>query len=210
MNLSEILKTIREEIENDDKARERVLPITREIVRLCSQSVKATHRGQYDEAARLLEDACKMMAQASSEATSSEFISRTRILDAAYQELAEAANLLSIIQGRGFVAPEEIGVSTRPFLTGLADTIGELRRAVLDALRSDNISRASELLDIMEDILDELLTFDFPEALIPELRRKCDVARALIERTRGDLTTGVLQEKLIREIKNFEERLNRD
>ncbi len=209
MSLTDILKGIREEIERDDATREKILPLAREIVRICSQSVKATHRGQYDEATRLIDEACKTIRVATAEVASSEFMSKTRILDTPYQELAEAANLLSLLRGNGFVTPTELGVSTRPFLIGLADLIGELRRAVLDALRSGNIARASELLEIMEEILDELLTFDFPEALVPELRRKCDVARALVERTRGDLTTAVQQERLIREIKNFEEHLDK-
>jgi translin len=205
MKLSEILQPLREEIEKDDGVREKVLPLARAAVRKCSESIKESHRGNYEEAARLLAEAKETVEEAANLRKESKFLSSSRSLDTAYQELAEAANLLSLLKDGVYSPPKKHGIPSRPFLTGLADTVGELRRAVLDSLRNDDVERATVLSGFMEEILDELGTFDFPNALVPELRRKCDVARSIIERTRGDLTTAIQQAKLIKELKTFED-----
>ena len=205
MKLSEILQPLREEIEDDDTVRENVLPLARSAVRKCSESIKESHRGNYEGAAKLLTEAKEVVERAAGSRIESEFLSSSRSLDTAYQELAEAANLLSLLKDGVYASPKNYGIPSRPFLTGLADTVGELRRAVLDALRNDNIERATVLSGFMEEILDELGTFDFPNALVPDLRRKCDVARSIIERTRGDLTAAIQQAKLIKELKSFED-----
>jgi len=207
MDLERVLASIKTEIENDDSIRERTLPLAREAVRKCGESVKWAHKGDFTNASRLLQDCREILARADDEVAHSKYMSDSRILDAAYQELAEATNVVSLLKEDSFSSPSESGIPSRPYLTGLADAVGELRRAVLDALRADNIARAERLLELMEQILDGLLAFDFPNALIPDLRRKCDVARSIVERTRGDLTAGVQQTKLVGELKKFEERV---
>lgn len=206
MSLSKILAKLREEIEADDKVRESVLPLSREIVRRCGLAIKETHRSNFDEASKLVNEAHEMMQEAAAQVSQSDFISKAKILDTAQQELAEASNVLSLIKHGEFTNPTKLDIPARPYLTGLADAIGELRRAVLDRLRSGDVKYGERLLSVMEDALDELNAFDFPNALIPDLRRKCDVARALIEKTRGDVTGAVQQEKLIRELRAFDSR----
>ena len=98
----------------------------------------------------------------------------------------------------------------KSYLNGLADVIGELRRSSLDSLRHDDVSKAEQLLSKMEDILEGLQSFDYPNALVPDLRRKCDVGRALVERTRGDLTRAVGQSRLVKELADFEKRIGND
>lgn len=198
---------IREEIEADDLVREKVLPLARAAVRNCSESIKMSHRGEFGKAKRSLGEATMTIAKAKGELVKSDYLSQSRILDTAYQELAEAANVLSILERTEITPPSEFDIPSRAYLTGLGDTIGELRRAALESLRADDIERAVKLLACMEDILENLNDFDFPNALIPDLRRKCDVARNLIEKTRGDVTNAVRQNKMIHEIKEFEERL---
>ena len=207
MTLEEILTSIRKEIENDDEAREKILPLARESVRKFSQSIKATHRGSFDDAGKLLDEGRDLVKAATQEMKQSEFMEHSRTLNVAYQEMAEAANLLSLLNEGLFTPPDKYQIPSRAYLTGLADTVGELRRAVLDSLREEKIQRAEQLLEFMEEILEDLQTFDFPNALIPDLRRKCDVARSLIERTRGDLTAAVGQSRLVKELRSFEERI---
>lgn len=207
MKLSEILKPLREEIDDDDTVREKTLPLARNAVRKCSEAIKLVHRGQFEEAKTIISEASKIIGQTNSEMTKSEYVSKSRNLDVAYQELAEASNLLSLIEHGKFTPPDEHNIPVRAYLTGLADTVGELRRASLDLLRNDGLDYAEKLLAFMEEILEELQTFDYPNALIPDLRRKCDVSRGLIERTRGDLTRAVGQNKLITKLEGIEERL---
>ena len=207
MKLSDILIPLREEIDEDDVVREKALPLGRKAVRKCSESIKMTHRGEFDKAKTLISEAHQIIVEASKELSDSEFMMRSRGLDVAHQELAEAVNLLSLMENGTFTVPAEYNIPARSYLNGLADTIGELRRASLDLLRNDNVEKAEVLLGFMEEILEELQTFDFPNALVPDLRRKCDVGRGLVERTRGDLTRAVGQSKLMKKLDNVGERL---
>ena len=210
MSLAEIVQSIRAEIEADDAVREKVLPLARTAVRYCSESIKRSHRGEYDEAAKSLSSAHKTILEAHKELSRSEFVEKSRILAVAYQELAEAATLLALLRDNVVISPEEYEIPSRPFLTGLADTVGELRRATLESLRHDKVQQAEQLLGLMEEILEEIGALDFPNALIPDLRRKCDVARALVERTRADVTTAVRQKRLTEELKRFEMEIKED
>ena len=198
-----MLGSIREEIEADDKIREEVLPLARSAVRKCSETIKLAHRREFKEARARLEEASAIIKGAEESLKKSKYLERSQPLDTAYQELAEAANVLSILEKNVLTPPDVFSIPSRPYLTGLADTIGELRRAVLDTLRTDKAERASSYLVMMEAILEELHSFDFPNALIPDLRRKCDVARSLIERTRADVTTAIRQDKLVREMRDL-------
>jgi translin len=209
MDYSAILLNLRNEIDADDRVREKILPFSRDAVRRCSESVKKTHKGMYEEAHRLVGEAYQIIQDAERAISESDFMSKARPLDIAYQELAEASNLLSLIERGVFTPPSEFNIPSRPYLTGLADVIGELRRAALDFLRADNVNRAEGMLSIMDEILEGLQSFDYPNALVPDLRRKCDVGRSLVERTRGDLTRAVGQNRLVKELSDFESRFKR-
>ncbi|MHA2150308.1 MAG: hypothetical protein ACXAAN_16845 [Candidatus Thorarchaeota archaeon] len=195
MKLSDILTPLRNEIDDDDAVREKTLPLGRKAVRKCSESIKMTHRGKFDEAKTLVSEARQIIIEASEGIVDSYFMIRSKGLDVAYQELAEAVNLLSLLEHGTFTPPEEYGIPSRAYLNGLADTVGELRRASLDLLRHDDVDKAETLLGF------------YPNALIPDLRRKCDVGRSLVERTRGDLTRAVGQSKLMKRLDNVGERL---
>ncbi|MGY5854866.1 MAG: translin family protein [Candidatus Thorarchaeota archaeon] len=208
MDLDIILDVLRKEIDVDDGAREKVLPHSREAVRKCSQSIKNSHRRNFEEAEKLIKEADALIKEASTGMSKSQFLSKSKILDVAYQELTEAVNLLSLLRDGIFTPPENYQIPSRSYLTGLADTVGELRRAVLDSLRAEQIDVAERLLLFMEEILENLNTFDYPNALVPELRRKCDVGRALVERTRGDVTTSLQSSRLIKELREFDKRLD--
>jgi translin len=210
MEIADILSGIREEIDADDQVREKVLPLSRKAVRKCSESIKMTHKKEFAKAKKLIEEAHDIITSAVGELPASEFISKSRTMDIAYQELTEAVNVLSIIQQGEYTPPEKFQIPTRPYLNGLADVIGELRRSSLDSLRHDDVSKAEQLLSQMEDILEGLQSFDYPNALVPDLRRKCDVGRALVERTRGDLTRAVGQSRLVRELADFEKRISKN
>lgn len=210
MELSDILNGLREEIDADDKIREKVLPLGRDAVRKCSESIKMTHKREFARARALVDEAHKIIQSAISEGPSSDFVSKSKMMDIAYQELAEAVNVLSLIEHGKYTIPEEYQIPSRPYLNGLADVIGELRRAALDYLRLNEVEKAESLLSSMEDILEGLQSFDYPNALVPDLRRKCDVGRSLVERTRGDLTRAVGQSRLVKELADFEHRLSKN
>jgi translin len=210
MEFSDILNGLREEIDVDDQVREKVLPLSRMAVRKCSESIKMTHKKEFIKAKTLIDDAHKIITSAISEMPASDFIAKSKTMEIAYQELAEAANVLSVIEHGEYTPPEDYHIPSRPYLNGLADVIGELRRAALDYLRHNDVNKAENLLSIMEDILEGLQSFDYPNALVPDLRRKCDVGRSIVERTRGDLTRAVGQSRLVKELADFEQRISKD
>jgi translin len=207
MDFGRVLDEIRVEIESDDTVREKVLPLARAAVRKCSESIKHSHRGEFENARTALSEANSIILKAKSEIVKSEYLEKSHIMDTSYQELAEAANVLSILETKKITPPLTYTIPSRAYLTGLGDTIGELRRAILERLRIDNVEDAVTLLSVMESIFESLSSFDFPNALIPDLRRKCDVARNLIERTRGDVTNAVRQKQMIQELSKFEKRI---
>jgi translin len=205
MSLEPILEPIMEEIESDDEIREKALPLSRKAVRTCSQSIKASHRGDFEKAHSLIQEAHAIIEKGQEIMAESDFVSKSNIMRQAHQELAEAANVLSLLKDGTYTPPEKYDIELRSYLTGLGDTVGELRRAILDSLREDEVDYAESLLEFMEEILEELNSFDFPNALIPNLRRKCDVARSLIEKTRGDITSAVRQKMIVDELADFRE-----
>ena len=92
--------------------------------------------------------------------------------------------------------PDDLGVGPAPYLNGLAEAVGELRRFILDLLRKSDFSRCEELLEIMDEVYTILVSMDFPDAVTKGLRRSTDMARGVLERTRGDLTFALRQRRL--------------
>ncbi|MEX1043574.1 MAG: haloacid dehalogenase, partial [Acidimicrobiia bacterium] len=88
------------------------------------------------------------------------------------------------------------GIDPVPFLHGLGETVGECRRRMLDRLRAGEIDEARRLLDSMDAIVDLLATMDYPDGMTSGLRRTTDVSRSLVERSRADLTSTVVQDRL--------------
>jgi translin len=106
--------------------------------------------------------------------------------------------VIALVRGEPLPPPSELQVGGPAYLRGLAEAASELRRHLLDRLRDGELERATELLGLMDDVHDELMTVDHPDAVTGGLRRTLDALRAVLERSRGDLTTTVLQTRLQR------------
>jgi translin len=199
LNLEKIIEKIRTRLDEKDTLRENVLKVSRETVRLCGEAIRAIHTRNYEKASNKKDLAMeklenlKMLAKKAPEFLSS-------YLTIAFQEYVEASILLNLVETDTFLSPEELKVPYVPYLLGLGDVIGELRRFALDALRLNNIEEMQRMLFLMEKIYSELLLLDYPKAIVPGLRRKVDVGRSLVERTRGNVTTAVQQQKLLAEL----------
>ena len=122
----------------------------------------------------------------------------------ALQEYAEANIFQGLIQESRFVTPNEIEVPVIDYVLGLADVIGEYRRLVLDTLREGDAKKGEECLQTMDKIYIELMAIDEAYMLVPGLRRKCDIARRIIETTRGDITQESRRKSLENYLKKFE------
>ena len=191
-------------------ARERALQLSRGTTQLSANAIRSAHRGQHQEARGLLDSARALVAEMKEIQESHPDVYYAGFVQDAQKEYVEANATLAFITGSPLPHPQELGVSHAPYLNGLGETIGEMRRYLLDSLRRNDISRCEELLDLMDQIHTQLFTMDFPEAITGGLRRTTDAMRGILERTRGDLTTALRQQSLEQRLTQLWERLARE
>jgi translin len=179
------------------QARERALPASRTAIRSCANAIRAIHRGEMDLAHRLLDEA-KASLDAGLEAVADQpEIRFAGYLQDAQKEYAEARVTEAIVTSAAHVpTPEELGVEDAPYLNGIAEAVGEGRRYALDLLRHRRVADAEGVLDAMDDLYGVLVTIDYPDAITGNLRRTTDIARSLIEKTRGDLAVARISQDL--------------
>lgn len=181
--------------------RDRALGEGRQIIRLSANSIRAAHRGELPEAERLLAEARGRMETLAKELQPYPNIYWAGYVQDAMKEAAEAAIALAIVADRPLPRPEELGVEDAAYLNALAEAASELRRQVLDRLRQNDLPRAEYLLGVMDDIYAALVTVDFPDAITGGLRRTTDSLRAVLERTRGDVTMAATQGRVERALR---------
>lgn len=204
--INEIGERVLSRLEATNSARERALAETRQIVRLSANAIRAVHRDDFDEAARLVEQARAMQDALAVELREHPNIYWSGYVQDAQKEYAEANIVLGIISGRGVPSPEDLRVENAVYLNGLGEAAGELRRYVLDALRRWQPARAETLLAAMDDIYGLLVTVDYPDAITGGLRRTTDMVRGVLERTRGDLTVALQNRRLLDALERAEAR----
>jgi translin len=173
----------------------------RQITRLAANSVRATHRGELADAERLLTEARERMSVLTTQLQPFPSIYWAGYVQDAMKEVTEAAIALSIVSDRPLPDPAELGVEDAAYLNAMAEAASELRRQVLDRLRESHQDRAEYLLDVMDDIYAALVTVDFPDAITGGLRRTTDALRAVLERTRGDVTMAATQGRVERALR---------
>jgi len=200
--LDVIVDCIRQDFISQDSAREKALPLCREAIRHCSNAIRAIHRHEYPEAQQGLDNAAKLIIDAESALAACSALSNTHFIRDAQKELAEGSLLLALVTGSPCPGPQELALDAAAYLNGLGEAATELRRYILDNLRRGDLSRSEELLADMDDIYNIMVTVDFPDAITGGLRRTTDTVRAVLERTRSDMT-------LIMRQKDLEVRLER-
>jgi translin len=204
LSLKVILNKIQDELQKREKVHEEVQRDMRRATRLSKQAILFTHQERLKEATKLLQESTELLAKLHSVAKFYPDMLYSGLVNAAHQEYAEAQTLLTLVRNNCFISPEEIGVPSIDYVLGLADVIGELRRRALDSLRKENVKTAEECLRLMEAIYVELMSMDESYMLVPGLRRKSDVARHLIETTRGDITIEARRNSLEKCMQNLE------
>ena len=207
--INEIGERVLLRLEATNGARERALAETRQIVRMSANAIRAVHRDDFDEAARLVGQARVMQDALVAELREHPNIYWSGYVQDAQKEYAEANIVLGIISGRGVPSPEDLSVENAVYLNGLGEAAGELRRYVLDALRRWQPDRAETLLVAMDDIYGLLVTVDYPDAITGGLRRTTDMVRGVLERTRGDLTVALQNRSLLDALERAEARAAR-
>jgi translin len=203
-NLDEIAISIQDELDEKDTVREIAIKSSRAIIRLSGGAVHSIHKGE--DASDLLATALEEAARLKSLLEVHPDIWTSGLVSDALQELAEAAIVHSIFKEELLPTPYELGVPPAPYLMGLSDSIGEIRRFVLIALRKGDVEDAVNYLDMMEEMFLVIMRFDYPQALVA-IRRKQDIARSLVEKTRGEITLAVSSRRLENKIEELQKRL---
>jgi translin len=202
--LKTILDETKKELMCKNKVRETAYRDLREATSLSKQAILLIHQKRLKEAEKSIGKARKIISRVNDMSASHPSIIYCGSHSAALQEYSEANILLKLIQESRFVTPKEIGAPSDDYVLGLADVIGECRRTVLDALREGDTKKGERYLQTMDQIYIELMALDESYMLVPGLRRKCDVARKLIEITRGDVTQEIRRNELEKHLKEFE------
>ena len=184
-------------LDAQNQLRDRALNEGRQVVRLSANSIRSTHRHDFAEARSLLQRAGELLGALLADLEPHPGIRWAGYVQDPMKEYAEASITLALVTGQQVPGPEDLGVDDPPYLNGLAESASELRRQILDAIRHDDFARGEALLTRMDEIYGFLVTVDFPDGLTGGLRRTTDALRAVLERTRGDLTVTGAQQRLL-------------
>jgi translin len=206
--LEDIAEKIHRSFETCTSERDRALAQARTLTRHCANAIRAVHREEYSLARQHLEEARQLAQSLRDNLEDLPDLFYAGYTQDALKEYAEAALVYALINDNDFPDPEDLLLEPATYLQGLAEAVGELRRRILDLLLKDNASEAERLLGEMDDIYAILVTMDYPDAITGGLRRLTDVARGIIERTRGDFTLSLRQERLENSIRELESRLD--
>ena len=177
-------------------ARERALPKSRTAIRYCANSIRATHRHEFEAAEALLSQAAALLVEMEIDLQNHKDVYYAGFVQDAHKEYAEAATFAALTRHRPLPTANDLAIGWAAYLNGLGEAVGELRRYVLDQLRHGNVQDCETFLRYMDDIYAVLISVDYPDAVTSGLRRTTDVMRGILEKTRGDLTVAVNQVKL--------------
>ncbi|CUX77430.1 Uncharacterized protein MJ0175 [Thermococcus chitonophagus] len=199
MRIEEVIRKVKEVLDEKDSLREEALQITREIVRLSGDSIKAMHRGELKTAEERLRRAGELVSLLREKLGNHPDLYYTGHVQTANQEFTEATLLYHYLTDKNFPGYEDLGVPPQDYILGVGDFIGELRRYFLISLMEGDIERAEETYRFMEEVYEELMTLEYPKGLV-NVRQKQDQARYILERTLEDLTRAKLNMKLERKL----------
>jgi translin len=207
LDLDAIMTSVRASLVEKHRAREQALTLSREAIRHSANAIRAIHRNEYDSADSLIERVRAQLSEVDALLQEHRDIYYAGFVADAQKEFAEASLTSALVRRLPLPSPAELNLGPAPYLNGLGEAVGELRRFLLDVLRSGDTERCEGYLGAMDEIYGALVTVDYPDAITGGLRRTTDLARGILERTRGDLTLAVQQYTLQRELRAFQERL---
>jgi len=207
--LNTLGETIRAGLEAKNRAREQALQHSRSIIRHAALAIRAVHRDERPLAGEHIREARSEAATLREALTPYPDLYFAGYSQDALKELSEACIVDALVSGESLPTPETLQVDAAPYLNGLGEAAGELRRHCLDVMRSGRSAEAERLLAMMDDIYSLLVTLDYPDAITGNLRRTTDMVRGVTERTRGDLTLSLRLEATRQAAAQLEERMKK-
>jgi translin len=205
-HIETVVSRICAHLEAKNAARENALADSRRITRHAANAIRALHRGEQEVARQHLESGRQLVQAIDQNLQAHPDLYWTGYVQDAQKEFAEASLVSAMIAGTELPGPDDIGVEAAPYLNALAEAASEMRRYILDSIRhggAEQMRDAEKILGLMDDVYTNLLTVDFPDQVTNGLRRTTDQLRAVLERTRGDLTLTVRQAQLERALRDL-------
>ncbi len=195
-NLPVLAEKVHQAFETRTRMRDDALAQARHLTRACAHAIRAIHRSEADVAQQHLDEARTIVESLKATLAGFPELFYAGYTQDAIKEYAEAAITCALIQDQALPMPEDLGVEYATYLNGMAESVGELRRRCLDILRHGYSEEAERLLTWMDEIYALMVTLDYPDAVTNGLRRLTDLMRGIVERTRGDMTISLREQKL--------------
>ena len=208
--LEKISEQIRKNFDARTAARDNALSQARQLTRACSLAIRAVHRDETDTMNSHLQEARKLADTLRDSLATYPDLFYAGYKQDSLKEFVEANVTCALIRNEPLQTPEELVVEPSTYLNGLAEVVGELRRRVMDILRHGYSPEVERLLGYMDEIYSVMVTMDYPDAITNGLRRQTDLARGIIEKTRGDITFSLRGEHLEQAIGKLIVQLNSD
>ena len=183
------------------KAREKAITESRRVIRSAANAIRALHRSEFEEADELIAESRRLLTSIEEAVADTPAVANHTVIVDAAKEYTEAVVTHAVFTGEEIPSFRDLGVDPVPYLHGLGEAVGEMRRRMLDLLRAEELEMAELMLDHMDHIVDLLAEIDYPDGMTNGLRRTTDVSRSLVERSRSDLTATVVQERLRQDLR---------
>ena len=205
--LDSIADNIRETFEEVNTARDLAYQRSRQLTRVCARSIRAIHREEWDLAHELMGEARTAAEELVAGVESFPSLYYAGYTQDALKEFVEANLTYALVRNQPLATPDELNVEDNTWLNGLAEAATELRRRILDIIRLEHAAEVEQLLNKMDEIYSVLVTFDYSDSITGGLRRRTDVLRSVLERTRGDVTTSLRQAELEEALETLAQKL---
>lgn len=197
------LDELHEQLKSIEERREKLITGTRKVVILCGKSIVALHRNEIYEGGKKIEEARLLLNEFRPYAKND----LQRYMADAEQEFVEASIIKSICEGSPLPLREDLNVSGPSYITGILDSIGEIKRLVYDRMRMSQTPDVTRLFDLMQELYNAIYPLGVYDNLIPGLRRKLDISKMITEDVRAAVTEDCRRELMINALavleKNF-------
>ena len=194
-NLDKIVNKIEKNIDGKDKVREQALRSSREIIISCRKAIQSIHQKKMKDAQSNIKKASSNLQTLYDLTKPHPELFHAGFVENAAQELVEASCLYNVMKGKDLPDPDILQTTYSSYLLGLCDLVGELRRTALDSIRNGDSKKADNYLNMMEDIYDVIIRFDYPSGLLP-IKKKQDMVLGMIEKTRGELAVASCERRI--------------
>ncbi len=210
MELESVIERIRDDFDSRTAARDAALTQARQLIRACSLAIRAAHRREEDSIRERLSEADALAQTLRNSLAEYPDLFYAGYTQDAFKEFSEANIVCALFNAQPLPTPQTLRVESAAYLNGLAEAIGELRRRVMDILRHGYSDEAERLMNAMDEIYSVLVTIDYPDAITGGLRRQTDLARGIVEKTRGDITFSLRGGHLEKTIERLLRRMDDD